>query len=378
MSGETITTPRDILTACFPWLIGVALLVLGLSMAACAGPVLPTATPSGPAAAGAQSSSATFTEEDAGHAVVLAKMRGHLLISWLLWKAGKYELAATHAQHPVEELFPTVADELGMENANALKSALDGYGVLAGKAGDAQVVEAAHQTALDAIDAAGQALAGSWLDDPPFQGEVIRELLEGVEEEYAEAVVGQGQVIEIEYQDALGFLTVAKERYATIEATVEARYPSGHEEIEEEFAALEKALPGVTPPAQVVDPAELEDAVQEIAAELSEALGLGEAVAKTPAELIAEIRDKTSRALEEYEEGKTDEAYELAASAYLDGFEHIEGDLLQKGERELMETIELQFKDLRDGIRAKKPLEDLRTLAAAIEENLDRVETLLK
>jgi hypothetical protein len=313
------------------------------------------------------------------HAVALAKMKGHLQVSLANWENDNRQLAGLHAAHPVAELWGIVADELEEQGAaSSLKEALDTYAALARESENPEEVKAAHQAVLDAIASAEQALAGEQLEQPVFQGEAIRKLLEGVEEEYAEAV-SQGQIAELEeYQDALGFLTVAKERYAAIETTVKTAYPRGYEEIEEKFAELGQAFPDVTPPAQAVDPGQVEEAVQEIAAELGEALELGEAVVQTPAEIIADIRDKVSRTLEEYAAGETDEAYELAADAYLDGFEHVEGNLLQQGERELMETVELQFKDLRDGIKAGKSRDELQALAAEIEANLDKVEEVLK
>lgn len=326
-----------------------------------------------------QPSPPAFTEEDVGHAVALAQMAGHLQASLANWEAGDYNLAALHAAHPVGEVWGIVFAELEEADAAAsLKEALDAYQALSSEAGDAEEVKTAHQAALDAIATAEQILAGDVLDDPVFQAQVVRKLLTGVQEEYAEAA-RDGRIVEVEeYQDAWGFFTVASERYAAIEATVEAAYPRGHEEIEAKFAELEAAFPGVTPPAQPIEPSEVEEAAREIAAELGEALGLGGEVAQTPAEIISQIREKVSHALEEYEEGETDEAYELAISAYLDGFEHVEGDLLQKGEGELVETLELQFKDLRDGIKAGKPLDELRVLAAGINANLDKVEELLK
>jgi hypothetical protein len=355
----------------------IILTLLALILAACTGLASPAVSESSPAQE--EAPSPTLSAEVVNHVVALAKMEGHLRVSLANWEDDDRQLAGLHAAHPVAELWAIVADELEEQGAaSSLKEALDTYAALTNESESPEEVKAAHQAVLDAIVSAEQALAGDQLEQPAFQGEVIRKLLEGVEEEYAEAV-SQGQIAELEeYQDALGFLTVAKERYAAIETTVKAAYPRGYEEIEEKFAELEQAFPGVTPPAQPADPGQVEEAVHEIAAELGEAFELGEAVAQTSAEIIAGIRDKVSRALEEYAEGETDEAYELAAGAYLDGFEHVEGDLLQQGEQELMETVELQFKDLRDGIKAGQSRDELQALADQINANLDKVEEVLE
>lgn len=359
------------------------IVLLTMALAACQPAPTPTAVLPQPTSPAAQPEpepepEPAFSEEGVAHAIALAQMEGHLRVSLPLWEAGDYTLASAHSAHPIAELFPIVEDELKAKNADAaLKDALNAYNAVAGAAGEAAAVKAAHQAALDAVAAAEQALVGALTSDPTFQGEVIHGLLEGVEEEYAEAV-SEGKIVElVEYQDALGFLTVAKEHYEAIETVVKVEHPKEHEEIEEQFIKLEAAFPGVTPPEQTVDPEEVEERVDELVAELREAVGLGEAVAQSPAEIVTEIRQKVEHSLEEYKEGKTDEAYELAASAYLDGFEHLEGDLLSK-DKELVETLEVQFKDLRDGIKSGKPLADLETLAGEINANLDKAEALLK
>jgi hypothetical protein len=320
-----------------------------------------------------------YTAEDVSHVVALSKMEGHLRVSLLLWEAGNYELAATHALHPAEELFPIVENELKAKNSDAsLRSALDAYSSLAVQAGDESAVKAAHQAALENVQAAEQALVGPWMNDVVFQAKVIHGLLEGVEEEYTESFSNGAVTSVVPYQEGLGFFLTARSRYEAIEATIKSAHPKEHEEIEEQFEELEKAFPGVTPPAQVVDPEEVETHVDELAAELNEATGMKAEAAQSPVETIAAIRTKLADVLKEYKEGQTDEAYELAASAYLDGFEKIEADLLAKDGKELMETLETQFKDLRDGVKAGKPLPELEQLVGEINANLDKAEALLK
>ncbi|MCG3141549.1 MAG: hypothetical protein HDKAJFGB_02844 [Anaerolineae bacterium] len=347
-------------------------LMLALALAACTSNT-PVATSVPPTSA---LSSLTFTEEDINRVTALAHMKGHLRASLPLWEAGNYTLASTHSGHPTAELFPIVEDELKQKQADvALKNALSAYNALAGTAGDAAKVKAANQAALDAVDAATQALAGPLMNDIKFRGEVIRGLLGGVEGEYGEAV-RDGKLVElIEYQDAFGFFTVAREYYQTIQATVEAEHPNEHAEIMAQFAKLEATFPGVTPPAQVAAPDEVNAQLDIIMNALGKALGLSTETMKSPAMIVTEIREKVEQSLKAYQDGKTDEAYELAASAYLNGFEQLEADLLKK-DTALVETLEVQFKDLRDGIKSGKPLAELETLAAQINANLDKVESL--
>ena len=93
-------------------------------------------------------------------------------------------------------------------------------------------------------------------------------------------------------------------------------------------------------------------------------------------DLAARWTSGVAQALDAYKNGDTAKAYELAASAYLDNFEGLEGSLA-KQDATLLGTIENQFKDLRDGIQAGKSLDDLTALATAIDANLDKAEQLL-
>ncbi len=323
--------------------------------------------------------SRTFTPEDVRSVTALAKMRGHLVASLVLWEARAFALAAGHSRHPIEELFATVAGRLRAKHADAaLKSALDAYAALASKPGEAPTIRAAHKAALERIRTAEQTLAGPATSDPGFRGSVIIELLEGVEEEYAEAASG-GRITQIiEYQDAMGFFTVAQERYDTIAATVKARRPRAHAEIQEQFAALKRGFPSfATPPARPADPKTVDEAIGEIAAELREALGLSKPATGGPAAYVAISREKVAQALKAYKAGKHDAAYELAVGAYLEGFERLEPTLLPT-HRTLVEQLETQFKAFRDAIKAGKPFATVETLAQAINATLDKAQALLR
>lgn len=366
------------ISGAWPW--AAVLLALALLVTACAPRAASTPeAAASPTPAPAAETEPPFTEEQVRHVAALAQMEGHLRASLANWEVGDYEMAAAHAGHPVEELWEVVADELEEHGVAApLKEALEAYASLAGEAGDPAQVKGAHEKAVSAVRQAMQALVGAevW-SAPRFRAAVVAELLEGVEEEYGEAVEG-GAIAELEeYQDAWSFLQVAQSLYRPIADEVKGVEAEAAEEIEAEFEALAKAFPAVQPPATPVAPEEVKEAVGEIRAELGKTLGLAEAEAAAPPEVVAEIREMMARALEEYAEGETDEAFELAANAYLEGFEKIEGDLIQRGHRELVEELELKFKDLRDGVRAGKPQAELQALVEEIEKGLDEALDIL-
>lgn len=359
---------------------GIVLLVLTMLLTACAPQVVskPEAAAS-PTSQPAAETTPLFTEEQVRQVTALAQMQAHLQASLANWEAGDYEMASIHAGHPVEELWELVADELEEQDAAApLKEALEAYEALAGEAGDAAQAKGAYEKALTAAQQAIEALVGTEvLEEPAFRAAVVAELLEGVEEEYGEAIE-EGRIIELEeYQDAWGFLQVAQSLYEPIADEVKAAEDEAAEEIEEEFEVLTEALPAIHPPTTPIPPEEIKEATGEIIAELGKTIGLAEAEALEPPALVAEIREMMAKALEEYAEGETEEAFEFAANAYLEGFEHIEGDLIQRGHRELVEDLELKFKDLRDGVRAGKPQSELQALVEEIEQGLDEALNIL-
>ncbi len=343
----------------------------------------PTSAPSTPTAPAPPSPAATpattVDEETLELAGALAQIWGHLEASAASIEAGNWRFAAAHAGHPVAEYWEQVEGPLTERGlAQPLREALDRYRqAVESQASDYQQ---AHQAAVSQTRETMEAVAGESWNDPAFRAELIRNLLESAEHEYSEAVQ-DGQLVElVEYQDAWGFFTVASQLYSDIAPQVQAASSEAAEEIEHELAELDRVFgtfvvqPGQAP----ASPEEVNEAVGEVRAELAKALQLATTEPKGPAETIAEIEALMQQALDAYARGEQDEAYDLAADAYLEGFETIEGDLIQRGEREFVEELELQFKELRDGIRQGRPPEELQALVDEISGKLDHALEVLQ
>ncbi len=209
-----------------------------------------------------------------------------------------------------------------------------------------------------------------------FAAQVVAELLRAVGEEYAEAVQG-GRLANLEeYQDAYGFLQVARELFGTVREAIRGVNPRKASEVARVFGFLGRWLPAAAaPPNPPADPTQVSRAIAAARTALSEAYGF--ALANTPpGETLAWIRERLKLVLEEYRVGHRDRAYELAVSAYLDGFEHLEGQLFAK-DRMLVETLEMQFKELREKVKAGAPVAELQELQREIESNLSRAAELL-
>jgi hypothetical protein len=303
----------------------------------------------------------------------LAEMRGHHRVALELVRAGDRATAAAHAGHPIEEVFGAVEGEIREHDAAAadgLRRALEGVtaAVSTGRAG--ADVEAAVQVAAEAVRRAERAVVGDLADAVSYRGSVVAALLGAAAHEYEEAVEGTAVREAIEYQDAYGFVQVARELYETIEGDVRAADAADAREVEEAFETLARALPGVRPPATVVAVSEVERAASLVGHELAETVDAVLLEAREPGEVVQAIEDVLARALQAYGRGEREEAAELAAKAYLDHYEAIEGDVIRLAPEVNAELEPLLGTELRARIRAGAPVEEIRGL-------LDRIRALL-
>lgn len=353
-------------------------------LAGCAAPPAPAA-PIAPAAPAptvapteASAATATFSKDDLDNAATLYKMRGHLLASLPAWQAGSFEDATTHANHPADELLSLVEKPLSGKNAFApLKSALEAYAAIVGKAGDAAQAEGAQKAALDAVQASTAALAGDNLNTPAFKAAIARNLLESVEGEYSEAVTDGKVAKPAEYHDSMGYFTVAGEILAELDAGLKSSKPDQQKAITTHYGLLKANYPTfANVPDKPMSLEELEKHLDAVTGPLSEAFGLQQEAAPV-ADTIKAIREKIAASVEAYKGGKADQAYEEAASAYLEGFEKVEGDL-GKVDRAFVGSAEGAFKQLRDAYKAGKPIAEIEPLVKQIDDILTKSEAMLK
>ncbi len=220
--------------------------------------------------------------------------------------------------------------------------------------------------------------AGTTGSPAAAQAEQIGDLLETAEHEYEEAVEGDKIVHMEEYHEAREAFLSAQKLYQPIAGRVRAANAEAGEEIDHEMEELGEIFAEEQPSKAPATPEKVKEAVGETRAELAKALGLATDGLEDPQARVAEIREMVEHSLEEYREGKKEEAYELAANSYLQGFEHVEGDLLEKGQRELVEDLELDFKALRDAIQAGKPVSEVEPIAKEINQGLDKSLEALK
>jgi hypothetical protein len=315
--------------------------------------------------------------EDVRKQVILDKIRGHLLLTLPLRESGDYEKAAMHAGHPITELLSIIAGDLRRACfLDTLTKSLLGYANLMGKDSDKAVVEQTYSALLATLDdASARLIAESVRSDPAFNFRVVAGVLMDSRQEYAEGYEN-GKIVEtIEYQDSMGFYLVAKARYDSIRARLSELTSGADKAADPHWATLAGAYASVQPPEKPVDPATLSSAIDSLTSTIAQALKITLEAKLTPLEYLTNAQHSLMEALELYEKGNQDEAYEEAASAYLDQFENVEGPLAEK-DKELMETIETQMKAFRDAIKAGKPVSEVQALLAQITPNIEKAITL--
>lgn len=144
--------------------------------------------------------------DDVAYLTQIGLMRGHLWVGHQLQQNGLHNMALTHMKHPKAELYSTLVTPF---EARGVEGFSDELSTLA----DA-VAQKTPQARLDATyDELKAAIArseqGANTQSPKIIGEVIVALLRTAGEEYAIGVV-DGKINNLhEYQDALGFTTIA-------------------------------------------------------------------------------------------------------------------------------------------------------------------------
>lgn len=183
--------------------------------------------------------------------MVLAQMRGHLLVAQELLSRGEGQAAEPHVGHPVDELYGALDAVIAKGRLQPFRDSLEALRQqvrLAPTApGTAQKLANAQGTLQAAIGKVAPALGSR----PALLLAVVRQLAQTAAGEYEAAVAGERIAETIEYQDARGFLLQAQQ----LTRQLSAANPMTAASLQPAKGRLEgmlKAFPAVTPPQRVV------------------------------------------------------------------------------------------------------------------------------
>jgi hypothetical protein len=339
--------------------IPVLALAISLVLAACSAGEGQSASPEG---------SGTVDAELVSVGASLAQMRGHLRVATELDAAGDDEGAAVHTAHPAAELLEVVRADL--DEAGADTDALGTALTAATEAVGTDEAAAAIEAAFEAAGAAEEVVAGDLADDPSYVGSVIASLLATVGHEYEEAVVDGELANEAEFQDAYGFTLEGRARYDAIAGEVESASADEAAEIEEAFETLTAALPGPEAPAELATIEDVEAAAALVGHELEETVGALPVTDADPEAVAAEINALLDEILTLVEADDREAAAELAAEAYLENYEVIEGGVIAAAPEVNEELEPLLGAELRAAISDGAELSEIEAMTDRARELL--------
>ena len=288
--------------------------------------------------------------------------------------AGDGLLAATHATHPVAELYDAMKPTLAAADPDLDRR----LGAILGELRDTastsvsrSAAQSAIEDAVDAVEDARMAVVGEYLSsDPEFKLALMTTLLETSVAEYGEAVSG-GTITEMaEFQDGSAFVWRAERILNTMEGDLDdGDYGRLHGIFDEVNEAYDQRL----------DPSVVDERTGSLLSEIDGMLGVsGERDEVSLLDYVDNINALLEDARAEYAAGNADLALSYATKAYLDNYEFLEVPLMEAGERELMEEIEVMLREeLRAMIKAGAPASEVGAQIDAILIKMEAVAVIV-
>ncbi|MEM1023072.1 MAG: hypothetical protein AAGJ19_05300 [Myxococcota bacterium] len=183
---------------------------------------------------------ADLATDNLAYLTQLGLIRGHLHVGYELFKAGHAEAAKTHMKHPEHELYADLVPAFQARKASGFSKELQALAVGVEEGKPAKEVEAAYDGLTAAITKNEKAAETG---APKERLELAAALVRVAGEEYAIAVVDGKMKNAHEYQDALGFTTVAR---GIVSELPDGEAKSKASEMLDEV--LGKMWPGLVPP----------------------------------------------------------------------------------------------------------------------------------
>lgn len=223
------------------------LVLIAVTAAACGRPADPASDTT--AAASAHAGHAAVGDPASDPVAYLGQLglvRGHLLVGRELYRRGELEAARSHMKHPSDELYATLVSAFQTRGVPGFAAELERLATLVeGTSTDADV-ETAYIALVAAIDNSEQPARAAATHSAGTDLRVAAYLVKTAGEEYAIGVVDGRVVTPHEYQDAFGFVQVARSLVESVAA------PAGGEDAlrraRAAFSGLDHAWPSLPQP----------------------------------------------------------------------------------------------------------------------------------
>ncbi len=183
--------------------------------------------------------------DDVAFATQLELIRGHLWVGMELFRAGHLEQARTHMKHPEDEIYAGLKPAFAARDVEPFDQVLTDLAEAVQSDAEAAQVERAYGALQERLDRARATASLS----PAEHLLVAARLVRTAGEEYAMGVDEQGDVVNPhEYQDALGFVTVAEALVEGVDSGGDETVSARLDEMGQLLDPLYAAWPGVVPP----------------------------------------------------------------------------------------------------------------------------------
>ena len=201
----------------------------------------------------------------------------------------------------------------------------------------------------------------------------ISDLLQLVDQEYADAVK-EGRIIDQgEYDEAKIFLDSARQKYGVIEDNVKKTHPREHEEIEVFFIQLNEKIDSKAEPSSVSPLVEsLKDELNEVVGEEEEAEPAETGVESSVLRIKKQVQDSIS----EYKKGNNEKAASIARDAFI-LFEQELGKQISAVNPSLENEIESEILELSSLMKSGESISEIEEKVLEIYLGLDNAEKLL-
>ena len=160
--------------------------------------------------------------DDLAYLTQLSLVRGHLYVGHKLYMSGHLDHAKTHMKHPKSELYSDIAPAFTARGANGFAQELQHLASAVYNDLGAEKVDMAYQQLIEMI-AQNEAAVKPSSQTAAEKLKLVAALLRVSGEEYGIAVVDGKMENAHEYQDALGFTTVAQAIISDINDNADAK-----------------------------------------------------------------------------------------------------------------------------------------------------------
>lgn len=177
---------------------------------------------------------------DAAYLTSLGLVEGHMTVGMELYRLGA-KAAAVHMKHPADELYADLVPAMEARGLPGFGAELEAMSIAVANGRPVAEVEALLAKLVKAIE-----VARSPVPDTATTVKIVQRLVRTAADEYAVGVKDGKVVNDKEYQDAWGFIAIARKTMAGISAAGRARYGEAIAQIEAELENVKPAWTEIT------------------------------------------------------------------------------------------------------------------------------------